>query len=280
MAKPELSWFPISFARQIIADKSITTEDLLYKAKELGFKGVDLYYQFLGTQDHASVDKVGRLARELGLEIPMYVCSPDYTNPDPEVRRQQQTLMEMYIDSAHLLGVPMVRVTAGQNHPDTDTEQGLAWIVDRVLELGGFASILRIRVAIENHYKDPFAWKMEDFTTRKEAFFNAYDEWEDNPIVVNFNCATPTITGDDTMEILRRVKKDVAHVHAADWSKDKGGYVAAGDGDVPFDDIFSELAKDGFSGYIAVSGGVEMSEDDVRRSKDYLQMLIDKHWAG
>jgi sugar phosphate isomerase/epimerase len=278
MAKPTLSWFPVSMMRKILVENLMTPGDLLLKAKDLGFKSIDIPYHLFSSEELAEIRKINKAIQDFGLKVALYVCSPDYTNPDPDTRRQQKTIMEMQLDNAHLMEAPIVQVTAGQNYPDVDLDEGIAWVADALMELQGFASNFRIRIAIENYLQDPFTWENTDFTAKADVFLKLYDEIEHSPINVSFNTATPIAMGDNPITVLRRIVKDVIHVHAADWSKGENDYAVAGEGDVPFDDIFTELAQAGFSGHIAVVEGPAMGEDEVLRSKEFLQGKIDRCW--
>ena len=184
----------------------------------------------------------------------------------------------MHIENAHQLQAPLVRVTAGQRHPEVSDHQGIRWVVDSIMELQGFASKFHIRIAIENHLRDDYAWKMPDFAAETDVFLKMYEELSDTPITINYNCATPVAQGEDPIIVRRRVPGDVAPVRAGDWSKAKGGIVTAGEGDVPFDDIFRELAANEFSGYVSVMNGPGQSEDDVRRSMEFLQGKIEQYF--
>lgn len=279
MAKPKLSWFPVSLLRAIVVEKSMTTDDWLRKAKDYGLRAVEVYYKFLGHRDLAYVESLSHSARDLGVEISMLTCSPDLTNPDSEIRRQQKSIMEMQVENAHMLGTPVVRVTAGQKHPGVSDEEGVRWVVDSVMELQGFASKPPVKIAIENHYRDPVWWEMNDFAAKADVFYKIYEELEDTPVLVNYNCATPVASGDDPLAVLDRVMKDVVNVHAADWLPTRNDYAAAGTGAAPFDEIFRRLAERGFSGHISVVDGAG-GEEDTRRSIEFLQGKIDQYWPG
>lgn len=280
MERPKLSWFPVSYMSKILVENTATPEQWLKKAKELGFDTTEIYYKFLGHKSLSFVQEIANIASDLGVGFSMLDCSPDFTNPDPEIRRQQKSIMELQVENAHMLKAPIMRITAGQQYLEMPTEESIEWVVDSILELQGFASTLRIKIALENLCSDPFSWDLPGFTCESDIFSKIYNGLENTPIAVSFNCVAPMENGEDPLALLQQVKNDVVHVHAGDWNLDESNYTTAGKGEVPFDDIFKTLAESNFDGYISVVSGTNQSDDDIRSSIEFIRRKIDRYWPA
>lgn len=61
---------------------------------EFGITAVELYHDFLNEQNLATVSAT--LSR-LGLKVSQITCAPDFTNPDPSVRRREQERMRQRV---------------------------------------------------------------------------------------------------------------------------------------------------------------------------------------
>ena len=59
------------------------------------------------------------------------------------------------IKVAARLGAELVRVTAGQAHPDTRREDGIAWAAQGLTQVSEFAGDNGLTLVYENHYKAP-----------------------------------------------------------------------------------------------------------------------------
>ena len=69
--------------------------------------------------------------------MPMLCCSPDFTNPNPDMRRRAVEREAELIRVTRRLGGPraVCRVLSGQRYPDVELEEGLEWVVSCIDEL-------------------------------------------------------------------------------------------------------------------------------------------------
>ena len=57
----------------------------------------------------------------------MLACYSDFTHPDAAQREAELTQLKEDIELADLLGARFVRVTAGQNRPGIQRDEGVQW---------------------------------------------------------------------------------------------------------------------------------------------------------
>ncbi|MFA0762229.1 MAG: hypothetical protein HZLCBSQH_002349, partial [Candidatus Fervidibacterota bacterium] len=75
------------------------------------------------------------------------------------------------------------------------------------------------------------------------------------PVGINFDCANPVMVGYDPIAILRAVADRVWHVHVSDRKVGDYAHQVLGEGDVPLEAIFRELAGRQFHGVLSLEDG-------------------------
>lgn len=167
----KISAFPKCYLENIARHRTMTIFEWIKIAKDLDVDGLEMYDGFFERLDADYVDLVGESITEAGFEMPMMCCSPDFTHPNPDVRKQA---IKMEVDMIRLtrrLGGPRAtcRVLTGQRYPNVNFEQGLEWVVESINSLIPVAKEYDIVLALENHYKDGH-WKYPEFAQKKEVF--------------------------------------------------------------------------------------------------------------
>jgi sugar phosphate isomerase/epimerase len=164
---------PKGYFDQLVARESLTIEDWIRAASELGIEGVELYPKFLASSDVGYLQGLRRIGDDARLELPMMCSSPDFVDPRPGAWERAVHHMRECIDVMAELGRDRewrsVRVLSGQRWPGI--EHGPA--VDRVV--AGIGQVLRyggereVHVVMENHYKDGL-WTYPEFAQRSSVF--------------------------------------------------------------------------------------------------------------
>src|SRR5690554_6742156 len=109
-------------------------------------------------RDERNWPKFRQAAEDVGLQIPMMCCSPDFTHPDPAHRMAHINLQNHWIDMTEALGGQYCRVLSGQRRPEIPGGEGVKLAADAILACLGYARERGITLVLESHYKDDF-WK-------------------------------------------------------------------------------------------------------------------------
>ncbi|MEN3000559.1 MAG: sugar phosphate isomerase/epimerase family protein [Armatimonadota bacterium] len=246
----------------------------LESVPSFGVSAVELYHGFLSDQN---LPQVRRLLQSLGLQVSQITCAPDFTHPDPAVRKQELEAMYRRVEWAAALGADAVRVTAGMQHDDLSEEDGIRYAVDCMVQLADYAIPMGVYPCYENHYKDR-RWTREDFSFLPERFLRIFELLEPTPVRVNFDFANPLMVGADPVELLQRVVHKVHHVHAGDRQPGEYQHCVLGEGKVPFRTLLEMLHARGYAGYLSIEDGQAEGDAGFRRSLTFLQAMVDAIW--
>jgi sugar phosphate isomerase/epimerase len=256
--------------------------------------GLEFYSGFLDLRERSAWERHRRLAEGRGLAIPMLCCSPDFTHPDPEYRRQQVEREKSWIDMAAALGSVTCRVLSGQRRPELSREEGIRVAAECIEACLPHAAASGITLVIENHYKDDF-WQYPEFAQAMDVFCDLVDRIGSPHFGVNYDPSNALLAGEDPLELLRRVRSRVVTMHASDRYLAEGtledlrrdetavGYARRlkhgeiGKGLNDYDAIFAELRGAGFDGWISIEDGVE-GLDQLERSASFLRGKMRRYW--
>jgi len=147
-----------------------------------------------------------------------------------------------------------------------------------------------------NVYKDDF-WEYPEFAQQMDVFCKLVDAIEHPNFGVNYDPSNTFLTGEDPLELLRRVSHRVVTMHASDrylkygtiedLKKEEGGAVGyakrlshgeIGKGMNDYDAIFTELKRVSFDGWISIEDGVD-GMDQLERSVEFLKRKIGEYWG-
>jgi sugar phosphate isomerase/epimerase len=224
----------------------------------------------------------------------MLCCSPDFTHPDAEHRRQEVEKELGWIDMAAALGCSTCRVLSGQRRPEVSREEGLGYAAGCIEECLPRAEAAGITLVIENHYKDDF-WQYPEFAQAMDVFCDLVDRIDSPHFGVNYDPSNTLLAGEDPLELLRRVRHRVVSMHASDRFLAEGtiedlrreensvGYARRlshgeiGKGLNDYDAIFAQLEAVGFDGWISIEDGVDGMEQ-MKRSADFLREKMRRFW--
>ncbi len=298
---PRLAAFPKGFFDALV-ERRMTVWEWLDLAAELELDGAELYPAFLDSFDSAFLAKVREHASTLGLELPMFCNSPDFTKPDAADRRMEvERTRDMFRVTAEL-GGRYCRVLSGQNRPGLDEAEALSWVIDCLWQLEPHAEAAGVVMCIENHYKDGL-WQFPEFAQSHRLYLAILDAVDSPWLKAQYDPSNAIVAGEDQYQLLERVLPRVATMQASDRYLEGGtlaelktmardpqhGYApfvrhgVIGEGLNDYDRIFSTLARAGYGGWVSIEDGdgpsLEVGMENLRRSAAFLRSQLARHFA-
>lgn len=293
---PKLAAFPKGFIKQLVSGQ-MSIFEWIKLADELRVDGLEFYNNFADVKDSKNWSTVRKAVEETGMVIPMMCASPDFTIPDPLLRKQEVEKEIYAIEMSAALGAKYCRVLSGQRRKDITREEGMNYVVDSINACIPTAEKLGITLIIENHYKDDF-WTEPEFAQMMDVFVDLVSRINSKSFGVNYDPSNVIAAGEEPLELLEKVKHRVVTMHASDRYLANGtiedlrkaeggsaGYVSffkhgvIGKGLNDYDAIFKTLKDVGFDGWISIEDGVD-GMDQMHESADFLREKIKKYWPN
>ena len=293
---PKLAAFPKGFIKQLVSGQ-MSIFEWIKLADELRVDGLEFYNNFADVKDSKNWSTVRKAVEETGMVIPMMCASPDFTIPDP-ILRKQEVEKEIYaIEMSAALGAKYCRVLSGQRRKDITREEGMNYVVDSINACIPTAEKLGITLIIENHYKDDF-WTEPEFAQMMDVFVDLVSRIDSKYFGVNYDPSNVIAAGEEPLDLLEKIKHRVVTMHASDRYLANGtiedlrkaeggsaGYVSffkhgvIGKGLNDYDAIFKTLKDVGFDSWISIEDGVD-GMDQMHESADFLREKIKKYWPN
>ncbi len=283
--------------RQLCKDGTMTLREWVDLAAPLQLDGLEYYSGMLELADPAQWPQARREVERRGMVIPMLCCSPDFSQPDPVLRRAEIEKEKTWIRMAATLGAKYCRVLSGQRRPELTQAQGLDIVVANIEACLPEAEKCGVTLILENHYKDDF-WSFPEFAQKMEVFCELVDRVRHPHFGVNYDPSNAFLAGDDPLELLRRVKHRVVTMHASDRTLNEGtledlrreeggaeGYAKRlrhgeiGKGLNDYDAIFRELRSVGFDSWVSIEDGVDGMEQ-LAASVRFVRAKLAQHWPA
>lgn len=262
-----LSCLPVSLYDDIFTGKQ-TVADWLGLGAKLGLDAVDFSIKFFPQR---IADTYHRMLAVLACEkfriTPcMLACYSDFTHPDAVHREAELTQLKADIELADLLGARFVRVTAGQNHPGIQRDEGVQWVTEGFRRALDEADKRGITLAYENHTKGA-PWDYWDFSQPTEIFLQILDALADTPLGVCFDTANPLVLGEDVLALLDAVLERVVVIHVFDL-REVGAFepVRVGTGAAPIPQVFSRMRAAGYDGWLSIEEASRSGEEGFVQS--------------
>lgn len=223
-------------------------KQILEQASSLGFAAIELRGllnemdlskspQFTGAKLKESLkdlDAVGIKPSDLG-------ASARLGEPDPTKRAAQIDEAKRYIELAHNLKSPYVRVFGGKLLPGQSMEDATKRIIAGFQELNGSAKAAGVTLLIESH---------DEFVTSPSL--RGILEGANLPTAqLLWDAHHTAAAGEKPAETFKQLGKYVRHTHLKD-SKASGQdrlYVLTGEGEIPVKETVKTLAANGYRGY-------------------------------
>lgn len=266
----KLSCLPVSLYDDIFTGKS-TVADWIRLGAELGLDAVDFSIKFFPHRDEKTVNIIRSVLAKRGMQACMLACYSDFTHPDPTERAQELTDLKADIALAKSLEAKFVRVTAGQDHPGTERQEGINWVTHGFRHALDEAEKHGIMLAYENHTKGA-PWQYWDFSQPSEIFLEILDALSDTPLGVCFDTANPLVLNEDVLELLDKVIDRVVVLHVFDM-RDVGTFepVRVGTGASPIPQIFSRMRQVDYDGWLSIEEASRQGQRGFEASIQYVR---------
>lgn len=271
----KLSCLPVSFFKDIIGG-SMSVKEWARMGQEIGLDAIDLSILFVPDRSRSAVAELRRSIEAARMRVAMVTSYPDFTHPDAAQRDRELTLAKEVIDVAAALGAEMVRVTAGQAHPETGREDGIRWATEGLRRLVDRTRKSGVRLVYENHAK-PGVWAYTDFSQPPEIFLSILRATADAGLGLNFDTANATAFSRDPLELLDQCIERVVSIHAADTAvRGELRPVLLGTGLAPFDAIFRRLVQAGWNNWICIEEASFQGRSGVEKAAEFVRQLWDR----
>jgi sugar phosphate isomerase/epimerase len=268
--------------------------DWIAQVAPLGLDGLELYPGIVDLEGPSGWRAAREAADRIGVALPMFCCSPDFTHADAAFRAAEVAKEKRWIETAQALGARFCRVLSGQRRPGVGRDEGIEYAASCIRECIPFATERGITLTLENHYKDA-RWRFPEFAQHSDVFCDLVDAIDSPGFGVNFDPSNTLLAGEDPLALLERVKHRVVTMHAsdrylksgtlADLAAEEGveGYAARlahgeiGKGLNDYDAIFSTLRGAGFDSWVSIEDGVDGPEQ-LERSVAFLRRKLAEHF--
>jgi sugar phosphate isomerase/epimerase len=292
--KPKLAAFPKCYIDDLCVHQTMTLFDWIEMASTLGVDGLEFYSGFL-KDEPAFLEAVKDRLEKHRLQMPMLCCSPDFTQPNPELLNAEIEREKRMIELTAFFGGKFCRVLSGQRYPEVSREDGVSQVVTVLNLLLSFAEKNGVILTMENHYKDGF-WRYPEFAQRMDVFLEIVEQIDSPWFGVNFDPSNTVLAGEDPIELLKRIKHRVVSMHASDRYLTSGtiedlrkeeneiGYAnrlahgVIGKGLNDYDAIFTILSEAGFDSWISIEDGMN-GMGELRDSVRFLQSKIERYFS-
>ncbi len=266
----KLSCLPVSFFDDILSGR-MTVGGWARMGCELGLDAIDLSILFVPDRSAAAVTALRKEIESEGMSIAMITSYPDFTHPDASQRQRELDLETQVVEVAHDLGARMVRVTAGQAHPETPREEGICWAADGLCRLTDRVRTLGVQLVYENHAK-PGAWQYTDFSQPPEIFLEVVRRTAEVPLGINFDMGNAASFAADPLELLETVIDRVVSIHASDSSTHGAlNHCLLGTGITPFPALFTCLKQHRWDGWICMEEASRLGKSGVEKAAAFVR---------
>jgi len=250
------SCIPLNFYRQIAMDKTMSYEDWIDMAAELGLDGIEMYEPWIRGTDADGMAKLADKVHGAGLVTSMYTSEPNMCNPDE--RDAAITYINAAVDAALVFGTNTVRVVSGHGSEGLELEVCLQSIADGLIACLDYAEEKQVMLAFEDHW---------GVGTNLKDFMRILELVDDDRLKVNLD--TANVGSKDIVELTWLVKDRVVHTHCSELLGDKHGIVI-GKGEVDFKGIFTILKDNDYGGWISLEA-LAGDKEDLRFSVGFIK---------
>lgn len=254
----KFSCVPLNFYRQIGYDKTMSNEDWIAMAAELGLDGTEIYEPFLKDLDDSGLARLADVVKDAGLEVSMFTSEPHLCNP--EGREEGLAHIRRAVDCALIFRTNVVRVVSGHGSKGLDLEVVLQSIADALKASLDYAQEKRVMLAFEDHWG--VGTNVRDFTKILALV-------DDDRLKVNLD--TANVGSQDIVTLTRLVVDRVVHTHCSELLDNKHG-VVIGKGEVDFKGIFTILKEHDYSGWISLEA-LTGDKEDLQFSVDHIKSV-------
>lgn len=279
---------------------TLTVDQFLVKAKELGYDGIMLAakrpHVSLIDYDNAARAKLRARIKELGLDLVCIAGYCDFLAGVDKAGIPNVEIQAFYVGElarlARDLGTNMVRIYTGYERPDIPWDKQYAIVVEGLQLAGKIAAQYGVTLAVQNHH---------DIGLHPDAMKWLLDEVNLPNVKAAFDCWSPALSGLSPEEIkkaihklkpyivhtttadyvsLPRVKYDLEHTNYVNHTPQMRA-VPMGKGFLDYKTFISTLKEIGYQGYIAYEmcevleggGSVENLDKTAKAFLEYIKQF-------
>ena len=172
-------------------------------------------------------------------------ASAQMHEPDPAKRAKHLDEARRFVDLAHQLHTPYVRVFPNQFIPGEDKRVTFARISDGLHELGEYARPAGVTIIVESHGE----------FRRAEDLIPILEGAKSKNVAFLWDAHHTCVEGEKPADTFKGLGRYTRHTHLKDSvpipgkPKEDRHYVLTGTGDIPLKDIVAVLARNGYKGY-------------------------------
>ncbi len=137
--------------RKYLQPGTMTMEDFILKAVDLGIDGVDVTTYWLKSTEPAYLHSLRHLAFKHGIPFSGAAIRTEMCQSDPAKRAEQITDIKKWVDAAELLGVSHLRVFGGKIPDGATDAQGVEWTAETMKQACEYSAQKGITLGIESH---------------------------------------------------------------------------------------------------------------------------------
>lgn len=228
-------------------------EKVAQEGKRLGYDGVEL--RLLDGEvidpvaDRAALTTAVETCRAAGLDVCALDTSCRFNNDDPAVRAREVDTLRRWIEVAHDLQAPILRVFGGEppNPAAVDDEEANGWVAQALAAAAPQAEQANVIIALETH--DAFS-----SARRVAAVLRVVDS---RHVGALWDSHHPYEMGESAAQVVELLGTRLAHVHVKDARRAAPGssdwqLVLMGEGEAPVREQLDALRGMGYDGYVAV----------------------------
>jgi len=184
---------------------------------------------------------------DTGVACGCIATSRTYSMADAEKRRESVELTKKYVDLAHDLGCPTIRVFGGGTPEGADFADVKKYVAEALRECAEHGQKAGVYVCMETHDGYCKSADLMDVINLANHPFAA----------VNWDIMHPFRVGDTIAEAFEAVKDHVRHCHVHDGVPGPDGgpngwqLALMGEGQIPHDEAFKLLATIGYKGCLS-----------------------------
>lgn len=287
----------VSYAGVWRGQATLSVDDFLVKAKDLGYDGVELMAKRPHVSpldyDDAARQRLRARIDQLGLKLVALAAYADFTAGVDKPGIPQTEIQAAYMGEvarlAHDLGTNMVRVFTGYEREGVPYDRQYAMVVEGLRSAGQEAAKYGVTLIVQNHH---------DIAVNYEGMYWLLKEVNLPNVKAAWDAWSPTVQGLSPEEIRKSVlklKPFIVHTTAAqyisvprfhylpeivDYAKNDpvNLEVPMGPGVIDYDSFFSALKEIGYQGYVAyeicaVTEGGGSVENLDRVAKQFLEYM-------
>ncbi len=259
----KVSCIPICLFGDMLQTKTMSVEDWIKMASEIGLDGIEMYEPYLTSWDKDEITRLSDSVHDAGLEISMFTSYADFSSPDPVIYSEQVAHVRQVVDAAVAFRTGIVRMTAGSWIEGICREEILSNIANGLRDCLDYAESYDVALALEDH---------PEVGTKIADFMRILELADDDRLKVNLDTSNPMVSGDNVVDLVELVKDRVIHVHASDRNRNLE-HTVEGEGSVDFPGVFRILKTAGYDGWISLESGGNKGSEGIRQGMDYVKRV-------